>query len=175
MKRVGKAWYSPLSSGLYKLMNALYEGKSAKKRVKATHRGRWQASGDWFSFFTMFWNAFRAKFEKSPCWKLHSNLLTAVVIEMLQGDFFRMLDAQTSIVWQVDEADAIKRREIVEGRLHDLVREFVEKFEDRHFDREWKRKSLNHKDGRKDLADLFLKIREGQSIANHVIFTGKAT
>lgn len=173
MKRVGKAWYSPKSAGLYKLMQALYVKPGDKCPARKVLRERWQSLEDWFQFLCLFWDAYKNKFEKTSVWEVHSNLLTAVVIEMLQADFMKVLDAQSKVLWNVSTLDDTKRIEEMTGRIREFVQEHVGYFHTKHFDREWKRKSLNQKDGKKDLADLFRLIREGEPVNSHVIYTGK--
>jgi hypothetical protein len=173
MKRVGKTWYSPTSSGLYKLMTALYVAPGDKKQSKKNLKHKWQSSNDWFEFFGLYWWSIRRQFENTPAWSAEANLLTAVVLEMLQADFLKVLDAQSKTFWECRETDPSKIRTEITRRIEDLVRDATNHFKATHFTRQWKRTSLSHKDGRVDLADLFRKIREDESVANHVIFTGR--
>jgi hypothetical protein len=173
MKRVGKAWYSPSSSGLYKLMRALYRGQGTGKTTKKALKEKWQSSGNWFDFLCLYWSKLKEKFQGTAAWQPGGNLLTAVVLEMLQADFLKVLDAQATTFWDISAAGP-DGPAALNKRIGGLIDDAIHKFKSEHFAREWKRKSLNHKDGRADLADLFRKIREGESTTNHVIYTGKA-
>ncbi len=175
MKKVGLAWYeSKKSSGLFKIMEILYCKPLEKKLNKKTLKSKWQQSGDWYFFMCIFWKAFKTKFGETQIWKLHSNLLNAVVIEMIQADFMLSLNANAELLFdQIDqEDDDDKRRDLIIKKFTACVKNFVDKHKESLYKKEWKAKSLNHSDGRKHLADLFRKVREEESTSNSAIFTG---
>jgi hypothetical protein len=172
MKKVGRAWYDAKSSGLYRTMDALYSKPSEKKLSKKAARARWQQSQDWFEFYCFFWNAFKTKFEGTPVWEIHSNLLTAVVVEMIQADFLVFLNALGDLLYDFEEEHDEKRRLLVIQKFRKWVDNFVSKHNRSLYERNWKATSLNHSDGRQALANLFRKIREGGNIANDPVITG---
>lgn len=172
MKRVGKAWYSPSSNGLYKLMAALYRSPGSKKVARKVLKEEWQRTNDWFRGFCTLWARFKKKFGGTPSWEVHSHLLTAVVLESIQADFLKLRDAQSKRVWDIEEEATEARADEMWRRIEELADEFVEKYDRKLFEKEWKHKSLNHSGGKRDLADLFRKVREGESTANHVVFSG---
>ena len=173
MKKVGQAWYAPRSTGLYKIMDMLYRSPTDKKYSQKALRGFWQQNEDWFTFLCEFWGAFREKFEGTNVWEVHSNLLTAVVVEMLQEDFFLYLDSTKDILWNFQEDDSDKRRSLVMKTFREITSSFVAKHKPTIYTKEWKASSLAHSDGRKALADFFRKISDGVSLANHPIYSGQ--
>ena len=134
-------------------------------------KSKWQQSGDWYFFMCIFWKAFKTKFGETQIWKLHSNLLNAVVIEMIQADFMLSLNANAELLFeQIDqEDDDDKRRELIIKKFTFSVKNFVDKHKEGLYKKAWKG-SLSHSDGRKDLADLFRKVREEESTKNHPVF-----
>jgi nicotinamidase-related amidase len=122
----------------------------------------------------MFWNEFREKFEGTPVWEMHSNLMKAVVLEMLQNDFLLYVDSTKDLVWDIEEEDEDKRRKAVENIfLRKLVKTFADKHKDSIYTKKWHATSLNHKSGKEALADFFQKIRDGKSVTNSGIYTGQ--
>jgi len=173
MKRVGRAWHDAKSTGLRITMEKLYSKPSGKKIRRKAALAKWQQSNDWFDFFCYFWGAFKTKFGDTPVWQLHSNLLKAVVLEVIQQDFLNFLNTLGELLYDFEEEDDQNRRKIVFQRYKKLLDNFVKKHEIAFYERDWKgSKSLNHSDGRKALANLFRKLREGESIANDPVITG---
>ena len=99
--------------------------------------------------------------------------MTAVALEMFQIVFLRILASQSKSTWKAAEDNQNARRAILESRFSEVAEEYLERFEAKHFTRKWKRKSLNHKDGKDALVDLFRKIYDEESVSNHSIYTGK--
>ena len=177
MKRVGRAWHHPPSrnTGLYKLMQSVYYGNAGKVRTnKHLRDDKWQESNDWYDFFCLFWNEFREKYVDTSLWVVHSNFLKAVSLECLQEVFFVKLNNQGAIFWNCDGEDEQARKSVMKQRMAELIKEFVEKYDVRHFDREWGWKSLNVQQGKEHLKNYFTRINEGQSTTNHPIITGQA-
>jgi hypothetical protein len=174
MKRIGKSWHHPRSAGLYTVMEKLYRSASdTKKFSQKALRGKWQTSEDWFDFLCLFWSEFKERFDGTEVWEMHSNLMTAVVLEMLQNDFLLYLDSTKDLVWDFEEDDPEKCRGMVLNQFRKLVKSFADKHKTSFYTKEWKAKSLSHKAGKQALADFFQKIRDGKSLANHPIYTGQ--
>jgi hypothetical protein len=173
MKKVGQAWYNARSAGLHKVMDALYRGPGDKPLPKKALRGLWQQNEDWFVFLTEFWGAFRSRFEGTKIWEVHSNLLTAVVIEMLQEDFFIHLNTAMDLTLDFEEGDSQRRRTLVLKAFKKATDLFVRHHKESHYSKEWKWKSLAHSDGRRALSNFFRKIREDGNVANDPIYTGQ--
>jgi hypothetical protein len=174
MKRIGKSWHHPRSAGLYAVMEKLYRSPSdSKKLSQKALRGYWQTNEDWFDFLCLFWSEFEKKFSGTDVWQMHSNLMTAVVLEMLQSDFLLYLDSTKDLVWDFEEEDDEKCRDLVLNKFHKLAKTFADKHKEAIYSKNWKAKSLSHKAGKAALADFFQKIRDGKSLANHPIYSGQ--
>jgi hypothetical protein len=170
MKRVGKAWYDPKHQGLISLMRILYTNPSDAKKSTKTLKGAWQddARSDWFMYFVTFWSEVKKRLGTSALWKLHSSLLTAVVLEQFQDTFLTYLDSVSGLtIDRIDEEDPNVRRQQVETAFAAILTEFLSKFEPKHFAKPWAIKSLNHRDGKDQLSDYFDKIFKGTQVHRH--------
>lgn len=168
MKRVGRAWYEAKSPALIRLSRLIYVGDSKKKVSQKRLKADWQKSFLWFDFFCNFWDKVKKKFEPVGLWEVHSNLLTAVVIEQFQKVFLTHFNSVAELLFDGVEGDTMEERLYdANAKFEKFVEQYVSKFDRGHFEKEWKEKSLNHKDGKAKLEDYFDKIYKGQSVKNH--------
>ncbi len=175
MKRVGKAWYDTKSPGLLKVMKVLYYNDIEKRIAGKSLKTEWQHSKNWFEFFCLFWKEVEEKFGTSKIWEMHSPLMIAVVLEQFQEAFFSQLNSMADVYFaEVNIDSVVDRSELVKSKFKTLARNFVSKFEKKHFNKPYKRKSLNHKEGKELLLDYFTKIRDQHSVSNHALFREKA-
>ena len=185
MKKVGKAWYKPTHTGLVNLAKILFKKKDEKQPTKKDALSRW-VENEWFEFFTIFWKHVNEKF--TNIWSLEpgedgkrSNLLLAVTLEVFQDEFLKNLSTTYNYVFTKERMENLnkmdqdkKKEEVLETFKTIFIKEFLSKFKDQHFTREWKMTSLNHSEGKKSLADLFNKVVNSQNISNHTIYTGRS-
>lgn len=174
MKRVGRAWWEPRSIGLRKVMGTLYVDPGERRPALKHLVGKWQSTGDWFRFFCLFWDKVKEKFEPSPLWEMHSQLMTAVAIEQFQAIFLTTLDTMADLtIAKIMEGNPVERRKLVEASFIEIRDLYVGKFSAKSFEKPWGQKSLNHKAGRDLLADYFDKVFKGdtKAAAKHPIFT----
>jgi hypothetical protein len=171
MKQVGKAWFDPNTHGLHALMRILFA--NGKKKSTKVLKAEWQRNDVWFDYFCCFWHSFYKKFGATDLWKMHSSLMTAIVLKQLQETFLTYLDSVSALTIEtIQEPDDSARRKLVFAQFEKIVEQFSQKFEAKHFPQAWGIKSLNHKDGKAKLQDYFEKVRQGKFVGNHPLRTG---
>jgi hypothetical protein len=172
MKRVGKAWFDPQHQGLISLIRILYSKPGERKKSTKTLKSTWSKSDEWFKYFVRFWSEAKKRLGTPALWKLHSPLLTAVVLEQFQEAFLTYMDSVVGLTLdKITEDDDEKRRQLVEDEFFNILTNFLVKFDPKHFSKPWAIKSLNHKSGKDQLADYFDKILKGAQVHKHPLVT----
>ena len=168
MKKVGRAWYDVRNDGLIALIRGIYQHPGAKKITQKSLKQRWQKDELWYDYFAIFWGAIKTKFGTTKLWELHSSFMLAVVLEQFQTHFLEYLESVSSLtIGKISESDDSLRKDKVRFDYVQIVDNYVSKFEERHFAKPWSKKSLNHKDGKKHLADYIEKVFKGKAVQNH--------
>lgn len=177
MKKVGKAWFEVKNDGLLEVIRGLYQRPDAKKYSQKSLKDQWRKNDLWFDYYSIFWGAIKNKFGNTSLWELHSTFMIAVVLEQLQTTFLEYLESVTSLtIAKINDADDSVRQEKIRAEFKQIVDSFVSKFEERHFSKPWAVNSLNHRDGKRLLADYFSKVFKGKAVHNHpLVSTAKAT
>ena len=171
MKKVGKAWHDAKNKGLLSIVRIIHQNPLEKKLNQKELIKLWQSEKLWFKYFNLFWGSVRAKFTGTEIWELHSPFMLAVVLEQFQLSFLEELETVAPItIAKITSENNEDRRKKVDLEYQTIVKNFVDRFEIRHFSKPWAQKSLNHKDGKKLISDYIENVKKGYSVSNHQLF-----
>lgn len=171
MKKVGKAWHDAKNKGLLSIVRVIHQNPLEKKLNQKELIKLWQSEKLWFKYFNLFWGAVQTKFQGTEIWELHSPFMLAVVLEQFQLSFLEELETVAPItIAKINVENENDRKTKVDVEFKIIVQNFVDRFEARHFSKQWVQKSLNHKDGKRLISDYIENVKKGYSVANHAIF-----
>jgi hypothetical protein len=171
MKKVGKAWHDAKNKGILSIVRIIHQNPLEKKLNQKELIKLWQSEKLWFKYFNLFWGAVQTKFQGTEILELHSPFMLAVVLEQFQLSFLEELETVAPItIAKINVENENDRKTKVDVEFKIIVQNFVDRFEVRHFSKQWVQKSLNHKDGKRLISDYIENVKKGYSVANHAIF-----
>lgn len=171
MKKVGKAWHDAKNKGLLSIVRIINQNPLEKKLNQKELIKLWQSEKMWFKYFNIFWGSVKGKFSGTEIWELHSPFMLAVVLEQFQLAFLEELETVAPItIAKIISENNEDRKIKVDQEYQTIVKNFIDRFEVRHFSKPWVQKSLNHKDGKKLISDYIENVKKGYSVSNHAIF-----